>query len=285
MLPIYKNKILLTDYISSVRQAEKTVGFVPTMGALHDGHISLIEKSSEESDITVCSIFVNPTQFNETSDFEKYPRMIEKDIQILGNTNCSVIFAPDSKEIYTDESIDLIDIKLGYLEHELEGKFRPGHFKGVVSVVKRLFDIVQPDKAFFGQKDYQQFMIIKKMVEYFNLKTELICCPVIREKDGLAMSSRNLRLTPKERDFAPTIYQSLIGAKELLGKSTIKEIKSWAESLLSKNDLVDLEYFEIRNAEDLKPVKDVNEVNELAILAALKVGKVRLIDNILVKPH
>lgn len=285
MLPIYKNKILLTDYISSVRQAEKTVGFVPTMGALHDGHISLIEKSSEESDITVCSIFVNPTQFNETSDFEKYPRMIEKDIQILGNTNCSVIFAPDSKEIYTDESIDLIDIKLGYLEHELEGKFRPGHFKGVVSVVKRLFDIVQPDKAFFGQKDYQQFMIIKKMVEYFNLKTELICCPVIREKDGLAMSSRNLRLTPKERDFAPTIYQSLIGAKELLGKSTIKEIKSWAESLLSKNDLVELEYFEIRNAEDLKPVKDVNEVNELAILAALKVGKVRLIDNILVKPH
>lgn len=285
MLPIYKNKILLTDYISSVRQAEKTVGFVPTMGALHDGHISLIEKSSEESDITVCSIFVNPTQFNETSDFEKYPRMIEKDIQILGNTNCSVIFAPDSKEIYTDESIDLIDIKLGYLEHELEGKFRPGHFKGVVSVVKRLFDIVQPDKAFFGQKDYQQFMIIKKMVEHFNLKTELICCPVIREKDGLAMSSRNLRLTPKERDFAPTIYQSLIGAKELLGKSTIKEIKSWAESLLSKNDLVELEYFEIRNAEDLKPVKDVNEVNELAILAALKVGKVRLIDNILVKPH
>ncbi|MBC8343028.1 MAG: pantoate--beta-alanine ligase, partial [Bacteroidetes bacterium] len=140
-------------------------------------------------------------------------------------------------------------------------------------------------KAYFGQKDYQQCAIIKKMVEHFNLKTELICCPVIREKDGLAMSSRNLRLTPKERDFAPTIYQSLIGAKELLGKSTIKEIKSWAESLLSKNDLVELEYFEIRNAEDLKPVKDVNEVNELAILAALKVGKVRLIDNILVKPH
>lgn len=273
----------MTEYVRSVKQSGQMLGFVPTMGALHNGHLSLIEKSAEECDITACSIFVNPSQFNDKADFDKYPRLFEKDIQMLANTKCNIIFAPEIKEIYEDESYDLLDINLAYLEQELEGKFRQDHFQGVVTVVKKLFDIVQPDKAYFGQKDYQQFMVIKKLVEYFEMPVELVRCPIIRENDGLAMSSRNLRLSADERAFAPTIYQTLTKAKELLNSKSIAEIQSWAKDQLSGNKLVEFEYFEIRNADDLRAVDNIDTVKELVILTALKVGKIRLIDNILVK--
>jgi pantoate--beta-alanine ligase len=283
LLPLFKNKLLLTEYIQSVKQNKQVVGLVPTMGALHAGHISLINKSCEESNVTVCSIFVNPTQFNEKSDFEKYPRLLEKDMHMLENTKCNAIFAPEIKEVYGKDTTQTIDADLGYLNLELEAKFRSGHFDGVVTIVKKLFDIVQPDIAYFGQKDFQQFMTIKKLVEYFEMPIKLVSCPVIRENDGLAMSSRNLLLTAEERAFAPTIYQTLNEAKELLDNKSIQEIQQWAEKKLSQEKLVEFEYFEIRNAEDLKPVNDITKTDELVILTAIRVGKIRLIDNILVK--
>ncbi|MFC2113962.1 pantoate--beta-alanine ligase [Bacteroidota bacterium] len=282
MLQVFTDKISLKDFITGVKKNKKTLGFVPTMGALHDGHLSLIQQASNECDIVICSIFVNPTQFNEKEDYDRYPRIPEKDIDLLKNTSCSCIFVPSREEIYEQENYDLIQIDLGELDNILEGKFRPGHFSGVVTVVKKLFDIIEPDKAYFGQKDYQQLLTIRKMAAAFNLPVSIISCPIIREKDGLAMSSRNLLLSDEERKFAPTIYKCLEEAKDKLKIQTIDAVQHWAREELKKSKLVEFEYFEIRDARDLSKIEQLQTGMKIVIVTALRVGKIRLIDNIVI---
>ena len=261
------------------RKAHKTIGFVPTMGALHEGHLELIKKAISENDICVCSIFVNPIQFNNPSDLKKYPRDLEKDYKLLESVGCQMVFVPSSDEMYPEP--DLTQFNFGHLDKVLEGKFRPGHFNGVAIVVKKLFQIVEPDRAYFGEKDFQQLAIINKLVEIENLGLKIIPCPIIREKDGLAMSSRNVRLTAEERLLAPRIYKSLLSIKQnfksehsaIIIKNSIKE--------LNEIDGMKVEYLEIVNAKTLQPISKTEEnKGGITALIATFLGKVRLIDNI-----
>jgi pantoate--beta-alanine ligase len=282
MIDLVKVKDELKEYLLQLRKEGKTIGFVPTMGALHSGHISLIKQCSSENDVCICSIFVNPTQFNDKEDFKRYPRILDDDLNSLEGSGCQIVFAPETDQIYENENPELLKIDLGHLNFVLEGAFRPGHYIGVITVVKKLFDIVNPDKAYFGQKDYQQFQVIKKMVETLALPVKLIMCDSVREEDGLAMSSRNTLLTQEERAFAPSIYKSLTTARDMLKNKPVEEIISWAKSYLCANRLVDFEYFEIVKT-DLHPIISLEEETDVVICTALKVGKIRLIDNILVK--
>lgn len=256
------------------------IGFVPTMGALHQGHLSLVERSCSENDITVVSIFINPTQFNDPEDFQKYPKVPDKDLELLSNAKANFVFMPGVEDMYPGGKLDLIQLDLSGLDQVLEGAYRPGHFAGVVTIVKKLFDIVYPDNAYFGLKDYQQFLIIKKMTELLKLNIQVIPCPTIRENDGLAMSSRNMLLNPEERKFAPSIYKALTTAQEMLLFYPVKEIKEKAINFLTQSPIVKLEYFEIVDAQSLQIVEDINEHAEVVICTALKVGKIRLIDNV-----
>jgi len=272
----------LTDY----RFNGKTVGFVPTMGALHKGHISLIEKAKSDNDITVCSIFVNPTQFNDKNDLAKYPRPIEEDKKILAEAGCQVLFAPSAEEIYpgkdmTADSRQLTEtIQLGILDKIMEGKHRPGHFNGVMQIVSKLFDIVMPEKAYFGQKDFQQLAIIKSMVHQLNLPVKIVACPIVRENDGLAMSSRNKLLSEEERKVAPLIYRTLINMKKLSSNHALEELKKFVAAELSKCELIHLDYFEIVDVNTLNIPEHFSEVKESVACIAVKLGNIRLIDNI-----
>ncbi len=284
MLNIYHSIIDLNEYLDKARLAGKSIGFVPTMGALHAGHISLIEESSRQCDVTVCSIFVNPTQFNDPSDYTKYPRNIESDKIILENTGCSCLFVPDAKEIYPDESFKHITFDPGPIGMILDGAHRPGHFAGMAAVVKRLLDIVVPDKAFFGQKDYQQYLIVKMMTAYYQMPVEILKCPTVREKNGLAMSSRNQRLSPDEREQAAMIYKTLTWAAHEIsaGNLSFETIEKQAMFDLMANGKYNVDYFDICSAETLEKL-NFNKNNEpLAILTAVWIRDVRLIDNILV---
>ncbi len=283
MLSVEKSKSELGEKLRNCRRQKMKIAFVPTMGALHDGHLSLVEKACKENDICVVSIFVNPTQFNERSDFDNYPRLSEKDINMLKQTDCNFVYVPAVNDIYPENKFDLIHLDLGLLTKVLEARFRPGHFDGVITVVKKLFDIVQPDIAYFGQKDYQQYLVIDAMTKHFNMGIEIIAMPTRREKDGLAMSSRNMRLTKENRSFAPEIYQSLLKAQNMLKTQTPAQIKDWATKHLNSFKEVDLEYFEIVNAMTLEQISTVDDTGEIAICTALKLGDIRLIDNILVK--
>jgi pantoate--beta-alanine ligase len=258
------------------------IGFVPTMGALHDGHITLIKKAKEESDIVVCSIFVNPTQFNDPEDLKNYPRTEAEDIKLLSGENCDVVFLPEEKEIYPKhENLPHLDFHFGELENVMEGKFRPGHFAGVAKVVSRLFDIVNPHKAFFGQKDYQQVAVINNLVKQTNSPVEIISCPTFREQDGLAYSSRNRFLTPIARSKAVIVPQALFHAKEMYAKESISTIKEMvAEKIRSTEDL-SLEYFEISDSKTLLPLKEWNTAGNNVACIAVFAGKVRLIDNVI----
>ena len=251
------------------------IGFVPTMGALHNGHLSLITRAKSENDVVICSIFVNPTQFNESSDFERYPRTLEKDAEMLNSVGCDYLFAPDSAEIYPVP--DRTTYELGGVAEFLEGEHRPGHFNGVASVVKRLFEIVKPHKAYFGLKDYQQYLVIKKLEEKYQLGVDVIGCPIIRSQDGLAMSSRNRLLEEHEAKHALVLNKSLSEARKNIekGKSPEEVEMEIKEELITKG--VDLEYFEIRNAGDLSIPSSSQE--PLVALVAARFGKVRLIDN------
>jgi pantoate--beta-alanine ligase len=280
-MKLIKSNNSLKNELADLRRQQKKIGFVPTMGALHAGHLSLIEKSIKENDITVISIYVNPTQFNEKSDFDKYPRTIEDDLVKLGELKPDIVFAPEHDNMYP-EGFEKISIDLGNVTNVLEGKHRPGHFDGVVTIVKKLFDVVEPHLAYFGQKDFQQYLVIKKMVEYFNLPLTIIRCPIIREKDGLAMSSRNVRLNDSERKIAPVLYQQLLAAKNLLDKMPADEIKEKAKSELKKHSQISFEYFEILDANNLNSINNISEAKEILICVALKIGQIRLIDNILV---
>lgn len=254
------------------------------MGALHRGHISLIERANSENDTSVASIFVNPLQFNEKSDLDKYPRTIKEDIDKLKPAHCDVLFAPSNEEIYPPsadkENIQSSSLSLGGLDLTMEGLHRPGHFRGVCIIVKKLFDIVEPTRAYFGEKDFQQLAIIKYMVKTLGLPVEIVSCPIVRETDGLAMSSRNVLLKPEERKNAPQIYAALSAVKEKRNFFSISDAKKWVENQINGNPFFKLDYFEIVNAQTLLPVHTWEEANHLRACIAVKAGDVRLIDNI-----
>jgi pantoate--beta-alanine ligase len=276
-LKIFTTKNDLQQYLLQIQDSHRTIGLVPTLGALHQGHLSLIAQAQQYNDEIVCSIFVNPTQFNDPKDLEKYPRTIEQDIKLLEQADCNVLFKPEVEEIYDGNEQWHLDI--GELEHLLEGKFRPGHYQGVTQVVYKLFNIVKPDTAYFGQKDYQQFMIIKKMVELLKIPVQLVMCPIKRESDGLAMSSRNIHLTPEDRKHALILSKTLNWVTNNFNINNISQLKKEAELMISNEPGVGLEYFEIADGDTLHAANQ-NSKNIVALVAA-KVGKTRLIDNVL----
>lgn len=254
-----------------------SIGFVPTMGALHDGHLSLVETAGRQSGFVVVSIFVNPTQFNDKGDLERYPRNLQKDLNLLDATACDLVFAPEPEEIYPEP--DTRQFNFGVLEQVMEGKFRPGHFNGVAQVVSRLFDIVQPDKAFFGQKDFQQLAIINEMVRKLKLSVEIVPCPIVREADGLAMSSRNMLLTPEQRKNAVHIFETLSEAVNKTREMDVEELCRWVVKRINENNFLNTEYFEIVNEKTLQPVKSWNDPAKKVGCIAVHCGKIRLIDN------
>lgn len=264
----------------------KCIGFVPTMGALHEGHLSLIRSAKEENDAVVVSIFVNPTQFNDPDDYRNYPRTHQHDQHLLEKEDVDFVFMPGDEEMYPGGDRTLLDFNPGYLNQTLEGAFRPGHFEGVATIVKKLFDIVMPDFAYFGQKDYQQLLVIRRLVETFSLPIKVIGGPVKRESDGLALSSRNVLLKTEERQLVPAIYQTLCYYKTALEEKAFKpqtyqhEAKAYLESFPQFH----VEYFAIRDAETLDALTETDSPNSAVLLVALQVGKVRLIDNMLAYP-
>lgn len=252
------------------------IGFVPTMGYLHEGHLSLIQESKKETDLTVCSIFVNPLQFNNKEDLEKYPRDEERDIKLLQSVNCDVVFIPSYEEMYPVPPSK--QYRFPGLDDVLEGKFRPGHFNGVATVVARLFDIIRPHVAYFGKKDYQQYLIVRELAKREYPQIIIKPMPIVREPDGLAMSSRNVRLSPQARKESVLLYETLLLAKSLVGKKTIVEIEKICQEKISANPLFQLEYFTIVNANNLQPVFDKTNEPMIALVAAW-IDNVRLIDN------
>jgi len=279
---LFKKTGDLHKWLDGQRKKGRKIGFVPTMGALHKGHLSLIESSSESNQVTVCSIFVNPTQFNDPKDYEKYPVTIEKDIELLENSGCDVLFMPSVTEMYP-KGLDLpMHYDLGYLEKILEGKFRPGHFQGVCAVVHKLLEKVFPDNLYLGQKDYQQCMVITKLVDLIGLKKKLSIniCPTLREPDGLAMSSRNVRLKEDERKKAIAIFQSLNFIRDNLEKGDLSILKQNANNILAKNGFR-TDYIEIAGADDLLLVNEWDGKIKLVAVAAAFLNEVRLIDNML----
>jgi len=278
-MKVFKTIAEIKNHIQAQKRQNASVGFVPTMGALHEGHLKLLEEAKKENDLVVCSIFVNPIQFNNPQDLNNYPRTFEADREKLEQIECEVVFHPSVKEMYPEPENTIIDF--GGLENVLEGKYRPGHFNGVGVVVKKLFEIVEPHRAYFGLKDYQQLVIINKLVKDFNIPVEVIPCPTVREKDGLAMSSRNKLLTRKERKIAPMIYETLKMVKIQSGFSTVNELKGFVEETFAKNKSMKLEYFEIVDMYTLKPVQRWIESHHIIACIAVYLGKVRLIDNII----
>jgi len=278
-LKIFTTKESLTKYLDELRSNGKSLGFVPTMGALHQGHLSLLTQSQQQTDVTVCSIFVNPTQFNDPRDLEKYPRPIESDIQKLEQAGCDVLFNPEVNEMYAANEHWHLD--LGELEHLLEGKFRPGHYQGVTQVVFKLFDIVKPDLAFFGQKDYQQVLVIQKMVDLLQLRVKVVMCPILRETDGLAMSSRNIHLSTDDRLHALVLSRTLNWLKQNFDANKTPSLTKLAEDMIKAEPGVQLEYFEIANGENLHHADQDSE--QVVALVAAKVGNTRLIDNMIVR--
>jgi pantoate--beta-alanine ligase len=280
-MQIFNQIILLKSFLKAQKQQGKTIGLVPTMGALHRGHLELIKQSNQENDITICSIYVNPIQFNHVADLEKYPRVLDEDVKLLSAFANTFIFAPTDVEMYAQRPS--ISFDFGDLEKVMEGYFRPGHFNGVAIVVAKLFHIVQPNKAYFGQKDLQQCAVIKKLVDDLSFDLELVICPTVREDDGLALSSRNKRLTESERQLALAIPQALFMAKEMVEQKskTFVEVKNWVEAFL-KVDFIRLEYFNIVNAQTLQEIENESHTQNMALCMAAFVGEVRLIDNVLI---
>ena len=272
----------LHNWLEIQQKKGKMIGFVPTMGALHAGHISLIEASQKSNSITVCSLFINPAQFNDPSDFDKYPTTVEKDIYQLEAIDCDVLFLPSVKEIYPDATSTKTKYDLGYLDTILEGKYRPGHFQGVCKAVHRLLEIVKPDRLYLGQKDYQQCMVIKKLIGLIGMSgvIEVVISPTLREADGLAMSSRNLRLLKNERRKAAAIFRSLNMIKQNFQKENFSAVKKKAELLLAGNGFI-TDYIEIADAGNLQLVDNRDGKQKLVALIAASLNEVRLIDNML----
>jgi pantoate--beta-alanine ligase len=278
ILKIFTTTNELQQYLAQLRASGAAIGLVPTMGALHRGHLSLIQQAQQRGEVVVCSIFVNPKQFNDPKDLELYPRPILDDIKKLEQVNCDILFNPAVGELYAgNESWHL---NIGQLEGMLEGKFRPGHYQGVTQVVHKLFDIIKPDTAYFGQKDYQQFLVISRMVAQMSMPVKLVMCPIQREPDGLAMSSRNIHLTPDDRQHALILSKTLNWVKQNFNPNNVLRLKHDAEKTISNEPGVELAYFEIADADTLQPAD--NNTKKTVALVAAKVGKTRLIDNVLI---
>jgi pantoate--beta-alanine ligase len=258
--------------------ANPIIGFVPTMGALHEGHLSLVRQAKRENEVVVVSVFVNPIQFNNSEDLEKYPRDLEHDLTQLKDVGCTIVFAPDNAEIYPEKPTEIYNF--GALETVMEGAFRPGHFNGVAIVVKRLFDLIKPSTAYFGEKDFQQLAIIRALAEQENLAVEIVGCPIVRDHDGLAMSSRNVRLSDEDRRIAPQIQKILRDCRDLIDVFTPAQLKEFAEEHLKKIPRTKLEYFEIANAQTLQPVENWSDCPRRIACVAIWLGDVRLIDNV-----
>jgi len=278
-MKIIKTKQELQIEIHSLKSSGKKIGFVPTMGALHDGHKSLVERCVAENDSCIVSIFVNPTQFNNSEDLEKYPRHLDLDAKFLESAGCQVIFAPDPTEIYeSNELNNRFEFDFGGLDTVMEGKFRPGHFNGVVQIVSILFKLVQPDKAYFGEKDFQQLAIIHRMVKIMNLKVEIIDCQIVREPSGLALSSRNKRLTNEQRKKAVEISKVLSESRNFAAQISPIELTQWVVDQINLVPGLEVEYYDIVNTSTLQTVYSWSEPSVGCI--AVYCGEVRLIDNI-----
>ncbi|UCG26610.1 MAG: pantoate--beta-alanine ligase [Bacteroidales bacterium] len=262
------------------KKNRKSIGLVPTMGALHQGHLSLIERSILETDITVVSIFVNPTQFNDQKDLLNYPRNPDGDLATLSMKlrQQDIVFTPDEKEIYPEKDTRIFDF--GHLDKTMEGKYRKGHFNGVAQIVSKLLELITPDKAYFGEKDFQQLIIIKHLVKILHYPVEIVPCPIIREEDGLALSSRNQLLSPMERKESALISKTLFTSVLRSRERDVEAVRSWVIETLNSSSMLQVEYFDIVNSTDLKPVKNWNEKGEKIGCIAVKAGKIRLIDNV-----
>lgn len=281
-LEIFKTKAALKAFLQPLKASGKKIALVPTMGALHNGHISLIKLAQQNADIIICSIFVNPTQFTDPKDLEKYPRPIEHDLAMLADAGCNGVFMPNVDEMYPTGADEAWHIDLGNAEFLLEGEFRKGHYQGVTQIVKKLFDAVEPDIAMFGQKDFQQVLMIKNMLAYFKLPITIITCPIIREDDGLAMSSRNIHLSADDRKHSLVLSKSLQFVIDHFNEYSLTELVDRAKSFYRNIDGVELDYFTIANGNTLEPAKSKDESNLVALVAA-KVGSTRLIDNMIIK--
>ncbi len=277
-MKVFKKINPLQGYLSNIN-INKTIGFVPTMGALHEGHLSLIKRSQLENDLTVVSIFVNPTQFDKKEDLITYPKTQQKDIDLLKSIDCDIAFVPSVKDIY-ENKVESHNFDFGGLEKVMEGSFRKGHFDGVGTVVKRLLEIVKPTNAYFGEKDFQQLQIIRKMVEIEKIHVNIIGCEIYRENDGLAMSSRNTRLNKKQREEAPLIYQTLLKAQKQFHNNSINDVKEMVKNTFKNNRVLDLEYFEIADIDTLTPTSLKNKNMKYRGFIAVFADTVRLIDNI-----
>ena len=268
----------LRGILGECRAAKKTIGLVPTMGALHNGHASLVERSVAENDVTVVSIFVNPTQFNDKNDLMNYPRNVEADCALLDTLNADIAFVPEVEEMYPEPDTRVFNF--APLDSVMEGPFRPGHFNGVAQIVSKLFYAVEPDRAYFGEKDFQQLAIIREMVRQLSLNVEIVGCPIVREADGLAMSSRNMLLTAGERERALIISRTLFQSVEYAKEHSLAATKSYVEEAINAVDGFKLEYFQIVDGNTLQPVGEWDDSSYIVGCIALFCGKIRLIDNI-----
>ncbi len=278
---LFKTTQPLQKKLEKLRHGNVKIGFVPTMGALHKGHLSLITSAKNDCDIVVCSIFVNPTQFNDKKDFEQYPVTLENDIYLLETNNTDILFLPFVNEIYHEGLQQLQHFDIAYLEHILEGKYRPGHFQGVCNVVYRLLNIIKPDTIFLGRKDYQQCLVLKTMMQQFFPSINISVVDIVREENGLAMSSRNARLSSDARSKAAVMYQSLQFIKENIARDNIEVLKEQAKDKMLQGGFDKIDYVEVCDAKTLLPVTNLNEAEKIIVLAAAFIDEVRLIDNIL----
>lgn len=286
-MKIFRKRADLTPYLQKLRKKGLKTGFVPTMGALHAGHISLIAGCRKKCDITICSIFVNPTQFNDPKDLEKYPRPVESDIELLISGGCDILYLPEEGDVYPagikkKSRIPREKFDFGGIEKMLEGASRPGHFAGVAQVVKILLDIVRPDKLFLGQKDYQQYLILSNLVKKLKLKTKVVRCPIVREKNGLAMSSRNARLSAAARDEAGIIYKTLKKTAANLLQGEMEACLKLGEETINARPDFKVDYFELRHADDLSPVRKFKKNSNYILITSVIVEGVRLLDNLLI---
>jgi len=272
----------LKSFLFEEKNKNTSIGFVPTMGSLHQGHLSLVRKSKLENDITIVSIYVNPSQFNDKSDFINYPNNIKEDEQLLKQVNCDILFFPETKDMYK-EGFKEIKLDIGNLNLILESNKRPGHFQGVLFIVHKLFKIIMPNKTYFGEKDYQQLLVIKRLTNRYFKQIEVISCETVRDSDGLALSSRNKKLSKNEIIIAKKVFKVLIYAREILLKKTVKESKQYVDDFFSQNEEITLDYYEIIDESSFSLVNSINNKKLYRLMIAFKIGKIRLIDNLSIK--
>lgn len=280
-MEIIKTKNKLQELVGKLKNNGKTIGLVPTMGALHEGHLQLIRRCAKENDVCIVSIFVNPTQFNDKNDLAKYPRTLEADAKLLEKNNCFAIFAPEVDEVYSSEELNsTFEFNFNGLDGVMEGKFRPGHFNGVVQIVGKLFELTTPDKAYFGEKDFQQLAIIRHLVATKSYPIEIIGCPIVREESGLALSSRNALLSESEKQIATNIYKTLLKSIDYQNEKSIKETIDWVITTINNIGGLRVEYFEIVDGKTLQSIQNWDDANYIVGCITVFCGTVRLIDNI-----